>query len=430
MFKKTIYLCLIALAVFTATTFTAAAQTVQLRGKVMMNGAPVKGAIVDVFRQDLPGNYTDLKTDNSGIFQHAGLPLIGQYIISVSAPGATPQARGPMRIQNTEFVVELTSGDGKRFTRDEAKEWAGKSAPKGNTTQAESADAKKAREEFEKKKAEVDAANKKATDSNAIYDKSLKEGNEAFAAKNYELSASKYDEALTYDSTHPSAPVLFSNKSIALRLLGIEKYNKSVKMSEGPEKTDGMTAGRQDIKNAADAASKAVEMLKVASAETQAQASYKTNLNNAIAARAEALRLVVKMGDASQAETAYSAFQEYIAIEIDPVKKEQAQMSSADLLFSAGKLDQALEVYRKIIETDPNNYDAYRGAGVVLFSLGYETKNKDQLQEAANYLQLFVDKSPDTLQEKAEAKSILDNLKNEEKIKAQKVTVPTKKKGN
>lgn len=428
MFKKTIFSCLIVVGIFITASIPANAQTVQLRVRIMMNNAPVKGAIIDVFRSDLPGEYKDFKTNNDGRFVHAGLPFLGTYIICVSAPGASPQARGPMRIQDTEYTFELVAGDGKRLTKDDAKKFAESGAPK-TAGQEESAEAKKAREEFAKEKERVEAANKKAADSNAIYDKALKEGNAAFNAKNFDEAIVKYDDAVKFDPTHPGAPVLLLYKSYALRNRGLNRYNNALeKMSDGPEKTEALNSARQDIKDAVEASTRGLELLKNSN-ELKTTAQYKKNLDDTIAARAEALRLAVKTGDPSQAEPAYTAYQEYISVITDPAVKLQAQLTSADLLFSAGKLDQSLEAYKKLSETNPDSYEVYRGLGIILFSLGYEKNDKNMLQEAANYLQLFVDKAPDTLKEKGEAKSILETLKNDEKIKAQKIT-PTKKKGN
>ena len=54
-----------------------------------------------------------------------------------------------------------------------------------------------------------------------------------------------------------------------------------------------------------------------------------------------------------------------------------------------------------------------------------QNNDKAKYQEAANYLQQFVEKAPDTekLKElKADAKAILDELKNQQNVKAEKPT--------
>jgi tetratricopeptide (TPR) repeat protein len=389
-----------------------------------MNGAPVKDATIDIYRTDLPGNYTDVKSNKDGRFVHAGLPFSGMYIISISAPGASPQARGPMRITDTEYTFELTVGDGKRLTKDEAKQYAASGAPQtGSGQQKESEEQKKAREEYEKKLAD----NKKAGEANEIVRKSLDEGNAAYNAKNYDNAISAYSRGIEADPTHPGAPVLLTNKAVALKARGVDTYN-SARGLEGDAKTAKLDSAKADLKAAAEASTKAVELLKAANTPTDPQEvqNQKTNMYNAYSTRADSLRLVSKIADSSQAETAFSAYQEYMGLEMDPTKKANAQLSAATVLLDAGIFQKALDEFKKVIEVDPNSYMAYRGLGIALFSLGYEKNDKNMLQEAANYLQLFVDKSPDTLTEKGEAKSILENLKNEEKIKAQKISTPSK----
>jgi hypothetical protein len=61
------------------------------------------------------------------------------------------------------------------------------------------------------------------------------------------------------------------------------------------------------------------------------------------------------------------------------------------------------------------------GAGLALFATGDKTK----YQEAANFLQRFVDKAPDTHKFKADAKAVLENLKSQENIKPEKTPAAT-----
>src|SRR4051794_24948902 len=68
-----------------------AAQTEQMRGSVKLADAsgkqtPVVGAQIDVFRTDMKADY-HTKTNNKGEWVFAGLPFVGHYTVSVSAPG-------------------------------------------------------------------------------------------------------------------------------------------------------------------------------------------------------------------------------------------------------------------------------------------------------------------------------------------------------
>ena len=94
MFRRYFLPLLASIAFVFSTSLLVSAQNGQLRGHVTLKQAdgtivPAADAIVDVFRWDLPGDF-QLKTNKKGDFVHAGLPLQGTYIISVSMPGAQP----------------------------------------------------------------------------------------------------------------------------------------------------------------------------------------------------------------------------------------------------------------------------------------------------------------------------------------------------
>ena len=100
--RSYLFTSIIAVAVLFLSAVLASAQTGQLRGSVKLvgsdgNPAPVAGATIDVFRTDITGEY-HTKSDKKGEWVFAGLPFIGRYIVSVSAPGATPDARSGVRV--------------------------------------------------------------------------------------------------------------------------------------------------------------------------------------------------------------------------------------------------------------------------------------------------------------------------------------------
>ena len=85
------------------------------------------------------------------------------------------------------------------------------------------------------------------------------------------------------------------------------------------------------------------------------------------------------------------------------------------MLFDAYAYEQALAEYKKILDVTPDDPDALVKSGLALFNIGaMQNNDKAKYQEAANFLQQFVEKAPDTekLKElKADAKAILDELK-------------------
>src|SRR5262245_34826708 len=92
---------LIAAAVLLSAAIAASAQTGALRGTVKLvaadgSTAPVNGATVDVYRTDISGEY-HTKSDKKGEWVFAGLPYTGTYVVSASAPGASPTAKSGVK---------------------------------------------------------------------------------------------------------------------------------------------------------------------------------------------------------------------------------------------------------------------------------------------------------------------------------------------
>jgi tetratricopeptide (TPR) repeat protein len=135
------------------------------------------------------------------------------------------------------------------------------------------------------------------------------------------------------------------------------------------------------------------------------------------------MRLFVSKVDQSQVDAGLAAFKDYISQETDPAKKSKAQLDAAQMLLDAGAADKAFTEFQVVVTAQPDNPDANLGAGLALFASGDKTK----FQEAANYLQHFVDVAPDTHNYKADAKAILAELKSTEKVVPEK-TAPGRRK--
>jgi tetratricopeptide (TPR) repeat protein len=421
---------IIAAAVLVFSAMSASAQTGQLRGHVILrqaDGTTVKAAdaVIDVFRTDLTAVY-HTKTDKKGEFVFAGLPFVGRYIIAASLPNAAPTYQSGVRVgQDIDFEIVLNPGDGRKLTLDEIKKMQTSSG--GETAAAtgggtESAADKANREALIKKNEEIANANKKAEDTNKIVGESFKAGNAALTAKNYEEAIKQYDIGLAADSEQAA---LLTNKAAALKALGVEKYNAAIQSKDDAAKAAGIEAAKASFKNAAEASDKAVELIKKEPALTDPndQKKHEANKYAAMSVRAEAYRLYVSKGDSTKADAGIVAFQDYIAAETDPAKKTKAQLDLAQMLLDAGAGDKAYVEYQKILAAQPDDADANLGAGLALFSTG----DKAKYQEAANYLQHFVDKAPDTHKFKNDAKAILAEMKNTENVVPEKTPARRKR---
>jgi tetratricopeptide (TPR) repeat protein len=424
--RKYFFISFMAAAMLLMANLAVSAQTGQLFGEVVMQQAdgttvPVAGATIDVYRTDISAKY-QTKTGKNGKFAFAGVPFTGTYIIAASAPNARPEILGDVKAgRDVSYKLTLGSGDGKRLTEAEAKAAAGSGNSATASTKGESEEDRKKREELMRKNAEITEGNKKIEESNKIITRTAKAGNEFLQAKKYDEAIAQYNEGIASDPAHPGQPVLLTNKSIALVNRGVLHYNDSIKATDEAAKNSNREAAIKDWREAAEAATKAVEFVKNATAPTEAAAmeNFKKTKYLAFQARADAYRLLVPR-DPSQAEVGFTAYQEYIAVETDPVKKLKGQVEAAEILRIAGSWEKALAEFKKILETNPDNVEALRGAGLSLFASGNETN----YQEAANFLQRFVDKAPDTHPDKASTKESLDYLKSAKDIKPQKTTTP------
>jgi len=415
-----------AVAVLLCGAASISAQVGQLRGTVKLVGAdgkpaPVDGAVIDVFRTDIAGEY-HTKSDKGGQWVFAGLPYVGTYIVAISAPGAQANAKGGVKAgREIPVDVILAPGDGKRLTLEQAKAavGGGSSSPGGGS---ESASDKAKREELLKRTEELKKENEKNLNINKVVGEAFKAGNAALTAKNYDEAIKQYDTGLAAD---PEQPSLLTNKTLALKARGVERYNAAIQTKDEAARTSGLEVAKADFKAAADAVNRASDLIKKVPAATDPEEQKQQTVNKyaTMSARAEAMRLFVTKADASQADAAAAAFEDYIAVEADAAKKAKAQLDMAQMLLDAGAGDKAFAQFRKILAERPDDPDANLGAGLALFSIG----DKAKYQEAANFLQHFVDKAGDDHKFKADAKAILAELKSTENVVPEK-TAPARRK--
>ncbi len=429
MYRKYFLTFFVAATVLVLGGVSAFAQTGALRGKVMLKQAdgtslPAPNAVVDVYRLDIPSKQENIKPNKRGEFNILGMFIVGKYVLSVSAPGASPKIRTNIKAgQDAEYVITLDPGDGRRYTMDEAKKLASGDADATAGGSGESEEDRLKREELIRKNAEIDASNKKVEASNAIVRRTFEEGGKALEAKKYDEAVTLYSEGLAAD---PEQAALLTNKSVALRMRGAERYNAAVQSKDATEKTTGLEAARKDFRESAESASKAVELIKAmpSPADPTEQARQMANKRAAVSARADAMKIFVTKVDPTKADDGYAAYQDFIAMQTDDAVKLKAQLDSAQMLFDAGAVDKAVAEYQKVLTGHPDNVEAMLGAGLALFGTG----DAEKYQEAANYLQQFVDKAPDTHAFKADAKAVLEELKRQN-VKPQKAAPTGRRRG-
>lgn len=266
--------------------------------------------------------------------------------------------------------------------------------------------------EVEAKNKAIEEENRKISEINVIVNRSFLGGNEALSLKRYDEAIAFYDEGLATDPTHPGVPVLLTNKSVALRARGVDRYNAALASKDAAKKASELKAAGQDFREAAEAATNAVRLLESQQPSAVDPADLKMSEGNkyyALVARAEALRLLVSKVDPKLAGEGLNAFREYIAAETDPDKKAKAQLDLAQMLMNAAANNQAVAEFRRILADDPNNLDANFGIAQALIQSG----SKGKVSEASDHLRLFLSLAPDTDKRKADARDLLEVLRNE-----------------
>jgi tetratricopeptide (TPR) repeat protein len=390
----------------------AGAQVAELRGQVFMQSAdgqkiPLPDAQIDVFRTDLNSKYAT-KTNSNGEFVFAGLPFVGRYVVEASHAGAAPAWASSRAGTDVPVQLILKPGDGRRLTLDEINNSAGGTAS-DNDEQA-------------RKNAAIQASNQKIVQANETIARTFKAGNDALTAANAASSSrdaaraialftdaiAQYDEGLAAD---PAQPAILTNKAVALKARGVERFNLSVSsQTSGNDASSALReSAKADFKSAAEAATKAADIIKSMPAPTAPSelGQYNANKYAAFVTLAESMRLYVSKVDPNESDAGAAAYYDYLSIETDPAKKARAHLDMAQMLLDAGRSDKALAEFQSILATQPSSAAANFGAGLAMYSTGDKTK----FQQAANYLQRFVDLSPDTDPLKADAKAILYELK-------------------
>jgi tetratricopeptide (TPR) repeat protein len=262
-----------------------------------------------------------------------------------------------------------------------------------------------------KAEASPEAQSKTPAEINETVLRAFRDGNAALSARNYDEAVNRYDAGLKADPQHPGAPVLLTNESVALRARGVDRFNTATMNTGEAVKNAGLLAAKDDFLLAAQTGKLAVDMLKAqaAPAESNAVGVYNRNKYFALAARFEAVRLVATKVDQTKTDDAIVAYQEYLAVETDPVKKLKLQDSAGQMLFDLEQYEKSLAEFQKTLAQTPGEPDANLGAGMALFGLG----NKSRYQEAANYIQRFLDTAPVDHRLRPDAQTLLDTLKAE-----------------
>ena len=404
---------------------------------------PVVGAVIEVYRTDIKAGSSPSKTGKKGEFRFAGLMLGATYVLSVSSPNCAPTYLPNVRAGQENLVITLDPGDGRKMSEAEvrkavldgakANDAAGtgsKDTKSGGQTGELTEEGKKKKAEYDAQVVAIEAKNKKAVSNNELIGAALKAGNAAFESKNYDLAISKYDEGIAADPDFVgSAPILLNNRGAVLKDRGVDTYNKFAKSTDVTARLEAFKKVTKDFADSAESYNRAWTIAKQApAAEIVDPKTNDASKILSIRGARETFRLAVltEKVDPSVIDAAKILIPEYLIIETDAAKKTETNLILGDLYRVNGDSQNAIDAYKKILETLPDNLDALSGVGFSLVNLGYINNDKAQLQEGANFLQKFASAAPDTNKFKADAVGLIDTLKKEQNVAPQKVTTRKK----
>jgi tetratricopeptide (TPR) repeat protein len=412
----------------------ASAQTSPVRGEVRMQKqdgtvVPVADATVEAYRVDIGrGTMPPSKTNRKGEFSFVGFPLGQTFALAVSGPGIGPRVEPRVKAGQENLVIVVTEGDGRKLTEDEVREVV---AAVGTGTGQMTEEDRKKQAELEKKNAEIAAKNRQIQESDAVASKANTEGIAALKAGDYTLAINKFTEGVAAVPDYVgSTPVLLNGKMVALKARGHNIYKEGATSPDANVRRERYEVANRDYDEALAAYEQAMQVIKNAPAPTDAAGQkQRQNLTLELMSNAmEVHRLKAVSGvDTTKGKAAEAIFEQYFAVETDPVKKTAAELTLGDILRETGDCGAAINAYRKILAATPDNPDALAGAGLCLFSEGYGNENKEQMQEGLNLMTRFTEVAPDTHKLKASVKDAVDLLKNEQKLTPQKVTTPRRR---
>ncbi|MDH3529910.1 MAG: hypothetical protein OEQ28_10125, partial [Acidobacteriota bacterium] len=223
-------------AVFLFGTIAAFGQTGTIGGLVFKTDAegnqiPVEGVRIDCYRTDIKQGCRSVNTGKDGRFVIVGLPYGSTVILGVSGPGLAPTVVSEKKVglaETDRIGVPVEEGNGSVPTEEAVRE-AAAGAVTGELTEEQ----KKAQAELEKKRKEIEERNQRIEEINKQQMQLLKEGKEAFEAKDYGTAVVKFTEGYELDPEFVgSAPTFLNNVAMSHKAEAVVTYNEAVKTKQ------------------------------------------------------------------------------------------------------------------------------------------------------------------------------------------------------
>ncbi len=288
------------------------AQIAAIEGDVKgADGQMVKGAVIQIDRQDMKGTYKGAKTDKKGHYIYNGLPFPGTYNVSVYVDGDKKDELKGVRTQLGDPVQ--ASFDLKQAA--EQQKAAQGAAPSGAPTPEQDRSLSKEQKEAIDKQAKENAA---IIAKNKALNDTFNAGKEALLAKNYDGAVDSFQKGVEMD---PSQNVIWANLADA--------YVGEAGAKTGPDQQPALD-------KAAQAYAKAIEL-------KPDSAGYHNNYGLTLAR--------LKKFDEAQAELNKAAA-------LDPPSAAHYYYNLGAVYVNAGQSGPAEAAFKKAIDTNPDYAEA------------------------------------------------------------------------
>lgn len=424
-----ISLLVVAAAMLVSSTGFGQAGVASIQGVVKLKTEkglqPVPGATVDIYRLDIRGHW-DAKTDKNGHYIRVGMNVTGVYLLVASGPGLQASWVNNVKVTSDTdvFDIECNPGEGNKLTLEEVqkqigaqKSGGGQPAPAGGG-QPSAADKAKA-EAQAKANAELAAKNEelKSTYNGAL--NHFNQGVKLKQAKDMTGALAEFQQAAAIDMSKGAA----SHNEAAFDEVAY-KANANAALIDHDLGADLFNAKKRDeakahFESTVAEVSKAIDIINADPEKEKPTVKADLITYYDILAKNVAL-LVEHYGEADRIDPTVKALDQAEALDL-PANKNKWELYKGDYYRNSGKTDDAANVYKGILTTDPNNLDALYGIGLTLIA----SPDKAVIQQAANYLGDFIAKAPATDRRVPDVKSALDALKAANNVEPEK---PSKRK--
>jgi hypothetical protein len=359
----------------------------EISGKIILkkedgSKVPVKDALVELYSLESEAPVSTMKTSETGEFKFSEVTAKGMMALSISGEGLKPDILVDIKAGN--FEVPMPVGNGNRWTENQVRlTMLSALKESGKLT----ADQKKMLEDFEN-------TTGKTREKNALWDKYLKEGNDALKSKNYDAAITSYENGYQVDTEYlGSAPVFLNQKADALKGRAVLAYNTAAQTKDGGKIGQAKEQVVKDFSEALTALSTSFNMMKEAKpSEIINQENHKKNIKIA----------------------------ESVAREIVQIMS-QVSVNLATFVADEKDADNSVKIYKNTLKMLPDDPDVLAGLGFSLYISGAFNGSKEQKQESLNYMEIYRKIAPKDHKQQEAVAELYDVLTKEEKLKPQKM---------